>query len=145
MLAQPAVPRIGLWPDAVEQLWGNADALPRQIANWDKRFFDLLSANGFQATGLPIGAVYVLVERAAEATIRMEALKGTTALLALIANKYVTRYSEREQDGRDFALLSELAASVPIRRLIRSDALSDLNATREAILADYDAVALTAA
>ena len=70
---------------------------------------------------------------------------GTKAVLPLIANKYVTRYSKREQDRRDFVLLSELAASVPVRRITRSDALTDLNATCEAILTDFASIALTPA
>lgn len=144
-VAKPGIPRIGLWTDSVEYLWGNRDALPRQVATWDKRYLDLGDANLFQETALPVGAVYVLVDRAPEAAPRIEPLRGTEAVLALIANKYVTRISEREQDRRDFILLSALAASVPVRRITRRDALSDLNATCDAILADYDALALASA
>lgn len=145
VLAQPAIPRIGLWPDSVQHLWGDADALPQQTATWDKRTFDLLSEDLYQRTALPIGAVYVLADRVRDTAPRFLGLDGTDAVLALIANKYVTRYSEREQDKRDFVLLSELAASVPIRRVTRSDALADMNTTCEAILADYDALVLAPA
>jgi hypothetical protein len=92
-----------------------------------------------------VGAVYALADREQDATFAIESLAGTEAALALIANKYVTRISEREQDRRDFVLLSELVASVPIRRITRRDALTDLHATCEAILADYDALALAPA
>ena len=142
VLAQPAIPRIGLWPDSVERLWGNAEALPRQTATWAKRRFDLLSEDLYQRTALPIGAVYVLANREPDTVPRFIGLNGTDAVLALIANKYVTRYLEREQNKRDFILLSELATSVPIRRITRSDALTDLNATCDAILADYNSLAL---
>ncbi len=145
VLALPAIPRIGLWPDSVQHLWGDADALPQRTATWVKRSFDLLSEDLYQRTALPIGAVYVLADRELGAAHRYFGLNGTDAVLALIANKYVTRYSEREQDKRDFVLLSELAASVPIRRITRSDALVDLNTTCEAILADYDALNLAPA
>lgn len=143
--ARPGVPRIGLWPQAVKHLWGDEDALPRQVPTWDKRQFDLTSWGLFQDSALPVGAIYLLADREPNAAHRIELLTGTDAVLVLIANKYVTRYSEREQEKCDFVLLSELAASVPIRRLTRSDALSDLDATCEAILADYGALALTAA
>jgi hypothetical protein len=144
-VARPGVPRIGLWPESVEYLWGDRDALPRQVRTWDKRYFDLGNVGLFQKTPLSVGAVYVLADRAHDEGPRIEPLRGTEAALAMIANKYVTRVSEREQDKRDFVLLSELAATVPIRRVTRSDALSDLNATCEAILADYDALALARA
>ena len=144
-VARPGIPRIGLWPDSVEYLWGDRDALPRQVATWDKRHLDLRDVNLFQEGPLPIGAVYILVDRTPQAAPRIEALRGAEAVLALIANKYVTRISEREQNRRDFVLLSELAASIPVRRITRSDALSDLEATCEAIVADYASLALAPA
>jgi len=145
VFAQPAVPRIGLWPDSVQHLWGDVNALPRQSEGWDKRGFDLTNGILFHRTALPIGAVFVLADRKPDAAIRIESLKGTNAVLALIANKYVTRYSEREQNKGDFVLLAKLAASVPMRRITRSNALTDLRVTCEAILADYDALALAPA
>ena len=141
-LARPGIPRIGLWPESVEHLWGDRDALPRQVATWDKRYLDLDRVNLFQATPLPVGAVYILGERAPGVTPRIECLRGTEAALALIANKYVTRVAERELDKRDFELLSALAASVPIRRITRSNALFELDATRDAILVDHDSLIL---
>jgi hypothetical protein len=144
-VARPGIPRIGLWPASVENLWGDQDALPRQVATWDKRYLDLDHLNLFQQTPLPVGAVYILGDRMPGERPRIEPLQGTGALLALIANKYVTRISEREQDRRDFVLLSELGASVPVRRITRSDALSDLDETCGAILADYAALALAPA
>ena len=145
IVAIPGVPRIGLWPQSVKQLWGSGDALPKQVATWEKRYFDLDGHGLFQDAPLPVGAVYLLAERKPNVAPRIGPLMGTDALLALIANKYVTRYSERDQDRRDFVLISELAESVPIRHLTCSDTLSDLNATCEAILADYEALALTPA
>jgi len=141
VVARPGIPRIGLWPESVVELWGDPDALPRQIETWDKRYFDLLNDDLFQGAALPIGAVYVLAGREPNVAIRFEPLQGTTSVLALIANKYVTRVYEREQDRRDFVLLSQLASRVPVRRITRSDALTDLNATRDAILTDYARVA----
>jgi hypothetical protein len=89
-----------------------------------------------------VGAVYVLADRKPGASHRIEPLVGTNGILALIANKYVTRISERNQDRRDFILLSALAASVPMRRITRDDALTELNSTCEAILSDYASLAL---
>jgi hypothetical protein len=145
IVARPGLPRVGLWPASVEQLWGDVDALPLQVPNWDKRYLDLTQKALFQDVALPVGAVYVLVERRREAAFAVEALRGTEAAVALIANKYVTRISEREQDRRDFVLLSEIVESVPIRRISRNDALTELNATCDAILADYASLERTPA
>lgn len=136
--ARPGIPRIGLWPKSVEYLWGHKDALPKQVANWDKRYFGLIETNLYQDTALAVGAVYVLGERREDARPHVSPLKGTDAALSLFANKYVTRISEREQEKRDFYLISRLAKSVPVRRLIRSDALTDLSVTCDAILEDYE-------
>lgn len=135
--AWPGVPRVGLWPDVVESLWGHRDALPRQVPTWEKCFLDLTEHDLFQQWPLPVGAIYVLGERESNPGRRIDSIVGSEAALALIANKYVTRISEREQDKRDFVLLCELAASVPVRRVARSDRLADLNKTCDAILEDF--------
>ena len=145
VVARPGLPRVGLWPQSVKQLWGNADALPLQVPTWDKRYLDLGQSGLFQDSTLPVGAVYVLAGRKPGASHRIEPLVGTDAILALIANKYVTRISERDQDRRDFVLLSALAASVPMRRVTRDDALTELNPTCEAILFDYASLAVESA
>lgn len=137
VVARPGIPRIGLWPESVKYLWGDQEALPRQVPTWDKRYFELSDANLFQETPLPVGAVYSLADRTPGAKPRIEPLRDVEAVLQLLANKYVTRVAEREQNKRDFALLSQFAASVPVRRITRGDTLSDLEETCQAILADY--------
>lgn len=133
----PSFPRIGLWPKSVAHLWGDAQALPKQVPNWEKRYFDLLPQNLYQDIALPLAAIYVLADRRDAVAPAIESLHGTDALLALIANKYVTRITDAKQEARDFLLLSKLAASLPVRRINRRDALSDLPRTCEDILTDY--------
>jgi len=134
---RPGIPRIGLWPESTTYLWGDADALPRQVSTWDKRYLDLVKANLYQEVPLTVGAVYVLAERAPIGSARIAPVTGANSLRALVANKYVTRVSNREQDKRDFLLLSELADSVPVRCVTRSDSMSDLENTCEAIVGDF--------
>ena len=50
---------------------------------------------------------------------------------------------EHEQSRSDFLLLAELAKTVPVRRIKRSDKLSDLDTTCEAILADFETMVLS--
>ena len=140
IVAMPGVPRIGLWTESVEHLCGTADALPRQTPTWEKRYLDLEGCGLYQNEPLPVGAVYILSDRKPNTALRITPVAGVDAVLALVANKYVTRVSEREQDMRDFLLLSELASSIPVRRLKRSDMLSDLAATCEAILTDGESL-----
>jgi hypothetical protein len=134
--AHPGIPRIGLWGESVAHLWGSEGALPRQTPSWEKRQFDLVEANLYQDAPLPVSAVYVLSEREPRNAVCFTPLAGYETLLQLIANKYVTRVSERSQDQRDFILLSEVASSLPIKRIARSNALSDLDSTCDAILHD---------
>src|SRR5207253_2928817 len=64
---QPACPRVRLWPDAVEALFGAPDALPRITPGWEKRYLALDNAHHrFQASPLELRAVYLLGERAEE-------------------------------------------------------------------------------
>ena len=139
-VARPGIPRVGLWPESVSHLWGHANSLPRQVPNWDKRYLNLFAENLFQDTPLTVGAIYVLADRLPGGSASIEPFTGASSLRVLIANKYVTRISNRHQDKRDFLLLSELAGSVPIRRVMRSDRLSDVYQTREAILADFESL-----
>ena len=111
--------------------------MPRQVPTWGKRYFDLLSAGLFQESALPIGTVYVISDRTPNAEFRIETLAELDAMLAMIGNKYVTRYSRPDQDRRDFVILSEIARCVPVKRLVRNDSLLDLSSTCEAILTDY--------
>src|SRR5690348_16585408 len=34
----PGYPRVNLWPDSVQELFGSEDALPRITPTWDKRY-----------------------------------------------------------------------------------------------------------
>ena len=119
-LVHPAYPVIRLWSDSVETLYGSGDALPLLTPTWDKRYLDL-TADGyrFQREPLPLAAgPYVLAERELdEAAPRVESASGRDALVALMANTYVTRLMDRAMRARTFDLLGRVVTRVPVRRV----------------------------
>jgi len=136
-LVQPGHPRINLWADSVEELFGSKDALPRISPTWDKRYLALGGdAHRFQAAPLPLGAVFVLGERADTVTVPIAGEFGANeALMTLIANTYVNYLLDAEMRRRDFETLSRVAANVPVRRIRPAGDCSKVFELCEAIFA----------
>jgi hypothetical protein len=115
----PAYPRLNLWPDSVNLLYGSPNALPRILADWDKRCLTLGQEGGppFEERALPIGALYILGDSTMEAQSCVELISRKTALLMLVANTYATNILDARQRAEEFAVLSRLVSSVPIRKI----------------------------
>ena len=119
---QPAYPRVRLWPQSVESLFGSVDALPRITPSWEKRFLDL---NGwryrFQREPLPLRAIYFLDERSADPLApRIEAVSAREGLMALVSDTYTTYLLDKPMRAKEFDVLARLVQSVPMRRAIPS-------------------------
>jgi hypothetical protein len=117
---EPGYPRVCLWPDAVEELFGARDALPRLTSNWEKFFLPLDGSNTrFEAQRRPLGAVYLLAPRAAESNApRIEEVGPREALLELVQNTYMNWLLDRDQRAAEFDALSKLVTQVPVRRIV---------------------------
>ena len=117
---EPGYPRICLWPDAVRDLLGQPDALPRLTPTWEKCFLPLDGNKAkFEAHGKPLGAVYLLAPRAAEANApRIEEVGAREALLELVQNTYMNWLLDRNQRAAEFDALSRLVTQVPMRRVV---------------------------
>ncbi len=117
---EPGYPRICLWPDAVRDLLGQPDALPRLTPSWEKCFLPLDGNNAsFEAHKRPLGAVYMLAPRAAEANApRIEEVGLREALLELVQNTYMNWLLDRNQRAAEFDALSKLVTQVPVRRIV---------------------------
>ena len=117
---EPGYPRVCLWPDAVEKLFGTRDALPRLTPSWEKFFLPLDGNNAsFEARRRPLGAVYLLAARAAEANApRIEEVGPRAALLDLVQNTYMNWLLDRHQRAAEFDALSKLVTQVPVRRIV---------------------------
>jgi hypothetical protein len=118
-LVQPGYPKLRLWPDAVQALYGSLDLLPRITPTWDKRHLDLTEARyRFSDRAVPLAGIYLLDERTDEAAAPViEAMKPREALLALVANTYANYLIEGDLRAEEFIQLEQLASALPIRRV----------------------------
>ena len=112
----PAYPHLCLWPESVTMLYGSPDVLPQLLHDWEKRLL-ALGENGtrFEQRTLPLGAIYILGERRPDTTPVVGAIAEREVLLSLVANTYATNLIDRTMRGEEFALLSRLISSVPVR------------------------------
>jgi hypothetical protein len=113
-------PRVCLWPNAVRDLYGSADALPLLTPTWEKRYLPLDGGSAkFEPSRRPLSAIYLLAPRAAESDApRIEDLSTREALLELIQNTYMNRMLDRTQRRTEFDLLSKIVTQVPVRRIV---------------------------
>ena len=118
--AVPGYPRVCLWPDAVANLAGDAEAYPRLTPVWEKRFLALDGVRAhFAKNKLPLGLIYVIAERSsAHDAPRVEELRPKDSLLELVKNTYMNWLLDREQRAAEFDVLGHLVEQVPVRRIV---------------------------
>jgi hypothetical protein len=135
---EPGYPRICLWPDAVRDLLGQPDALPRVTPSWEKCFLPLDGNKAsFDGQRKPLGAVYMLAPRAAEANApRIEEVGPREALLELVQNTYMNWLLDRDQRAAEFDALSKLVTQVPVRRIVPHADSGRIGELCDLILAD---------
>ena len=133
-VAHPAYPRLRLWPDSVEGLFGDANRMPRIVPTWDKRFLDLASGPfAFQREPLRLAAIYLL-EPGAEPAI--EPVSARDALVRIVADTYATYLLDRERRAGEFDFVSRMAERVRVRLLRRGADLRDAGRVRELVVDD---------
>jgi len=133
-----AYPRIRLWPDSVESLFGSADALPRITPTWDKRYLDLNQSQfEFTHQALELAAIYVLAPRVSDAVPRVEELGARAGLMTLVAESYSRRCLAASQRALEFDVLARLVAHVPLRRLSPCADLGRITGLCDAIVDDF--------
>lgn len=120
---RPAYPRVRLWPESVELLFGARDALPRMTPTWDKRFLSLGSegAHRFARCPAPLAAVFVIDPRGDATAPRIDSIARRHALMSLVRDSYAARLLGREQRARQLDILGRIALNVPVFRLARGD------------------------
>lgn len=137
-LVQPAYPRVRLWPESVEGLFGDAEALPRIVEGWNKRFVDLAQAPfRFHREPLPLARIYLL--DTLPGTPALAPVGEREALMSLIAESYATYALDRERRAAELEFLARLVQRVRVRRLRRGTTLRDAPATCELVLDDLRA------
>ncbi len=137
-LVQPGYPRVNLWPDSVQQLFGSEDALPRITPTWDKRYLPLgEKGHHFASRPLPLGAIYILDGRDEALTAPViEAVSREEAFMTLVANTYVNYLLTPDMRRTEFDVLGRLVSEVPVRRVRLPAEPSAIFQLCEAISAD---------
>jgi len=116
--AYPSHPRIGIWPDTVEAMFGSADALPRLAPTYSKRYLDLLPARRFQPQPTPIEVIYVLGEGPSlTEQLQVEAMEPKDAMLSLLRHTYCNYLLDARMRATEFDLLGRMVTKIPVRRL----------------------------
>lgn len=113
-------PRICLWPEAVRDLCGRPDILPRLTPSWEKCFLPLDGpAAKFDPQQRPLGAIYFLGPRTSDqGAPRVEKLSARLGLLELVQNTYMNWLLDKKQRAAEFDTLGQIAAQTPMRRII---------------------------
>jgi len=143
LYVMPAYPHLCLWPESVRMLYDSPEALPKLMPDWDKRRL-ILGEDGtrFESRCLPLGAIYLLSERRPNPAPYVEAIRPQNALLALVADTYANKILDREMRAREFAVLSRLATTVPIRRIYPHEDPNRLAELCRVIRKDFDSLEL---
>ena len=111
--------RLRLWPESAELLFGKQNTLPRLTPDWSKRGFDL-GQGSIQAGPVQLAALYFLDgEPGLDESVGSLRASPVESVVRLAANLAVPGFPDRSMRARELDTLSELVASVPVRRWIR--------------------------
>jgi hypothetical protein len=137
-LVNPGYPRVCLWPDSVEKLFGSPDALPSLTPNWEKKFLGLDGKQAsFASQAMPLGAIYLLGERSDDQSApRIEEIATKDALLELVQNTYMNALLSKEQRASEFELLARLVKLVPCKKVVAHEAAVRISALCELLEKD---------
>ena len=141
-LVQPAYPRLRLWPESVNVLYGSPNALPRIVPThptWDKRYLDLTQDSyQFQQQPLPLAGIYFLGERILDtAAPFVEAVPQTqAALISLVKNCYAKYLLNKATRAKEFEVLGRLVRHVSLKRVTPHSEPARLSQLCKTILAD---------
>jgi len=142
--AQPAYPRLRLWPQSVEALFGSKGALPRITPGWEKCFLDLNGSRyRFQHEPLPLAAIYFLDDRNELAKVpSISAMDAREGMMALVANTYATHLLDKAKRRNEFQELGRLAEKIPLKRISPIADWAKIDTACELIIEDFQCLRL---
>jgi hypothetical protein len=122
-MAQLGYPRVNLWPESAEALFGAVHDLPVVTPAWGKHFLPLNeAAHRFQSEPLELGAIFILQDRVAgDPKPRIEKTQANAAIPLLIANTYVNYLLDSRMRQEEFRQIARLLHSTPVYRVWPSD------------------------
>jgi len=138
-ILHPGIPRIKLFPSIARRLLGPHVAGTRMNPGTSKLILPLKSA---RTAGRPVRlrAIYVLSDPGssskASKSVRIEALTGGEAFLAVIRASFNLIDVRRARLQNQFANAGRVTADVPVRRLTYARSVSMLGKVCDALLAD---------
>jgi hypothetical protein len=115
-VVQPGYPRVNLWPESAEKIFGDAHGLPPVTPTWGKHFLALDDAQyRFQDEPLELGAIFVLQDRLPGAhEPRAERISPASAMPILIKNTYVNYLLDSALRQTEFLQLGRLLRQTPV-------------------------------
>jgi hypothetical protein len=133
-------PRVCLWPDSVQQLFGAPDALPQLTPTWEKCYLALDGKRAkFEPEHRPLGAVYLFGGRSEESTApRLEELSPREGLLGLVQNTYMNWILDRTHRAEEFDVLARMMAYVPVRRVVPNGDPARIGALCDLLISDAE-------
>ncbi len=135
IMATPAYPGVRLWDDSLKALAsGGKRTLP--VAQFTAKTRLVEDAAGFAGEPRPLARIYFLRRTSETARPAVTRLKPLAAFPELVAASFPLDLGDRAMLARHFRMLSRVAASVPMRRLVIPDDFTVLPAVRAAVLAD---------
>jgi hypothetical protein len=123
LLVQPGYPRVNLWPESAETLFGAVHDLPPVTPTWGKHFLSLDDhLHRFQNEPLELAAIFILQDRVAgPAKPRVERIFAGSALPTLVANTYVNYLLDSNMRRAEFFQLGRLLQMTPVYLVWPSD------------------------
>ncbi len=138
--ARPGYPRLRLWSDSADALFGTQNALPKLTPNWDKRYL-ALGAEPFRFQSEPrrLSALYVLDGNGQDPlSLPVAPIKARDAMLALLKENGQGMLLGNADRAREFAQIAELVQRVPVNRIRTGDKARYPADLVEAILEDIN-------
>lgn len=118
-VAQPGIPRLRLWRDAIERSGRAAEGFERAFDTLDK--YTVRTEANARTHALPLAAIYLLTRQDADKRdFEIHRLPGVQAIRALIENTYRGAFIETVGDPRrHFETCLQLSREVPVYELRR--------------------------
>jgi len=127
VLARPGYPRLSLWRDASDAVFGRAGAVPPVSAVYDKRAIDLQAVGvRFSHEPVPIETIFVLGERFSGTGTARVPMSRRAGAMALVANTFGAYLLDRDLRVREFDVVSAAAQRVTFCELRVGDRLGDV-------------------
>ena len=138
-LVVPGYPELRLWPDSASALYATDDSRFESAPENEKLNLNVQQCgHDFQERPLPLSAIYILNDDLPGESASMRSMTQREAMIALVANTHAGRLLGQTAREKEFVLLADLIARVPVRELTRGTDLSKLPELCDAILSDLE-------